>query len=135
MTNNLCAQQHNHAEETFLPTADDDWKKVAEHLGAIGQQADAICHNCATLVWRQNATIKVPATRREDLRAWRVFSNIIKDMPTRDTSKSMRSSNARHANRQQMELRGARCSRADRAAPRRHVTLQNAISWMVSKRQ
>ena len=77
MTNNLCAQQHNHAEETFLPTANDDWKKVAEHLDAVEQQADAICYNCATLVWRQNATIKVPARQREDLRAWRVFSNMI----------------------------------------------------------
>ena len=30
------------AEETFLPTANDDWKKIAEHLDAVEQQADAI---------------------------------------------------------------------------------------------
>ena len=77
MINNLSAEDHTHKEETFLPTAPGDWKQVAEHLDAIELQADAICYNCATLVWKRNATIKVPASGRDDLRAWRVYSKII----------------------------------------------------------
>ena len=77
MINNLSAEDHTHKEETFLPTAPADWKQVAEHLDAIELQADAICYNCATLVWKRNATIKVPATDRENLRAWRVYSKMI----------------------------------------------------------
>ena len=79
MLNGLCAEGINHAPETNLPTTTREYKALRKRLEQVEQMPIRCCFNCGMVNYpAAGDTICVKANDLSDLRAWRVYGDMIK---------------------------------------------------------
>ena len=84
MLNNLCNAPFAHPANVCLPTTAAEYRKLGAHGEAISQIPVRCCFNCG-MVNHPTAgdKILVKARGRHDLRAWRVYGDLINDIHQR----------------------------------------------------
>ena len=81
MLNNMCSAAVHHLPYTNLPTTIPAYRKLGAYLAAISAQPIRCCHNCGMLNYpTPGDKIIVRANGCNDLRAWRVYGEMLEDM-------------------------------------------------------